>query len=140
MSDSNDTNYIKKVIGFVGEARAEKYRDIVFKCFENHATPKQCSKSIFYHEKTDRFLEMNKNKVLHRGDQVRDRDGWEGIVVRIWPGTDNVNHGTIYVWQENRGDDAYGADNCEHYSEINWRENLEIIDSPVQDALDNGRC
>lgn len=134
----DDEKYIKKVIGFVGEARAKKYQDIVFKCFENHATPKQCSKSIFWHEETDRLKELNKDRTLHRGDRVKDRRGWEGIVVRIWPGTDNVNHGTINVWQENQLD--YGADNCEHYSEINWREHLEILDSPVQAALDNGRA
>jgi len=63
---------------------------------------------------------------LYRGDVVIDVDGHRGVVTRILPGTDIENHGTIYVWQMDRTE--YGADNCEHYCEINWREFLRLLD------------
>lgn len=125
---SDYEKYVKRVVGFVGEARAEKYGDVVKTCFE-YVTPKQCSKSIFWQEKSARLAVLNKDRILHRGDRVKDRNGWEGIVVKIIAGTDNEDHGTIYVWQENQMD--YGADNCEHYCEINWRENLEVLESLI---------
>lgn len=61
------------------------------------------------------------------GDHVKEKmkPYHEGIVVKIRPGTDNENHGTIYVWQLNRTE--YGADNCEHYSAVNWQNSLKII-------------
>jgi len=68
----------------------------------------------------------NENKVLKRGDRVSDSNGHKGVVVKIVKGTDNQNHGTIYVWQEDRY--SYGADNCEHYAEINWKSSLKILD------------
>jgi len=42
------------------------------------------------------------------------------------PGVNTEDHGAIYVWQMNRI--GYGDDNCEHYCEINWRDNLRILD------------
>lgn len=60
--------------------------------------------------------------VLTLGDHVCDRFGDEGIVVRIKLGHTAEDHGTIHVWQLNRLE--YGADNCEHYSEYRWWEDL----------------
>lgn len=74
----------------------------------------------------DKNERINANRVLQRGNRIEDPWGDIGIVVKIEPGTDNENHGTIYVWQENRMD--YGADNCEHYAEINWHRNLRILE------------
>jgi len=67
----------------------------------------------------------NKNKTLKRGDRVIEKNGHKGIVVKIIKGTNDEDHGTIYIWQEDR--DKYGADNCEHYAEINWKSYLRII-------------
>ena len=49
----------------------------------------------------------------------------KGIVVKIVPGYDIEDHGTIYVWQSERTN--YGADNCEHYVYHNWEKVLKII-------------
>jgi len=59
------------------------------------------------------------------GDHVVDRDGHEGIIVKIIPGTDDENHGIIYVWQLN--DIEYGVDNCEHYAELSCRQNPSLL-------------
>lgn len=62
---------------------------------------------------------------LYRGSHVVDSFGNEGIVVKIIPGTDNENHGAVYVWQMNKLN--YGADNCEHYSHFKWSDFLKIL-------------
>ena len=61
---------------------------------------------------------------LKIGDHVIDLWNDEGIVVKIIPGFDNENHGTIYVWQMNKLN--YGADNCEHYPHFEWFKTLKI--------------
>jgi hypothetical protein len=60
------------------------------------------------------------------GDKVVDLDGHEGIVVKIIPGYDDEEHGTIFVWQLNRVE--YGVDNCEHYPAFNCRRCLRIVE------------
>jgi signal peptidase I len=62
---------------------------------------------------------------LKRGDIIVDNDGYKGVVVKIIPGISDEKHGTIYVWQMDRTE--YGADNCEHYVEFGWKNNLRII-------------
>lgn len=59
------------------------------------------------------------------GDSVVDVFGARGIVVKIIPGTSLENHGTVYVWQEDRT--TYGADNCEHYPEFGWHTVLRVV-------------
>ena len=66
---------------------------------------------------------LNIDVILKVGDSVIDIDKNRGIVVKIEPGTDIENHGTIYVWQLDR---TYGSDNCEHYVHFGWQENLRI--------------
>jgi len=63
---------------------------------------------------------------LKRGRVVIDTDGNRGVVVKIVPGFDIENHGTVYVWQMDRMD--YGSDNCEHYCEFGWEKSLKIIE------------
>ena len=75
-----------------------------------------------WYEKT---LRLNANNVLKVGDKVVDIDKNVGIVVRIDPGIDFEDHGTMAVWQSERYN--YGGDNCEHYCEFNWKEHLRII-------------
>ena len=64
-------------------------------------------------------------KELKVGDEVRDQDGHRGIVVKIEKGTDDVNHGVVYVWQSERYE--YGQDNCEHYVEFGWQRSLRVV-------------
>lgn len=60
------------------------------------------------------------------GDHVQDKfDNTEGIVVKIIPGQDVEEHGTIFVWQLNRTE--YGIDNCEHYCHFGWRNVLKVL-------------
>ena len=59
------------------------------------------------------------------GDHVIDLYGDEGIVVKVLFGSDQEDHGTLTVWQINRTE--YGADNCEHYAEINWKECIKVL-------------
>lgn len=59
------------------------------------------------------------------GDHVIDKWNHEGIIVKIIPGTDDENHGTIYVWQLNRNE--YGIDNCEHYAELSCRKDPTLL-------------
>jgi hypothetical protein len=66
--------------------------------------------------------------VLRRGCLVVDVDNNRGVVVKIEPGTDDEDHGTVYVWQLDRMD--YGADNCEHYPEFGWQRCLTILEEP----------
>ncbi len=74
----------------------------------------------------DKTLKLNINKAIKRGDVVIDFFGDKGVVVKIKPGVDDENHGTIHVWQSERYE--YGADNCEHYPEFGWQEKLRILD------------
>lgn len=62
---------------------------------------------------------------LKIGAEVMDIHKHKGIVVKIVPGYDIEDHGTIYVWQSERTN--YGADNCEHYVYHNWEKVLKII-------------
>ena len=71
---------------------------------------------------------LNSNRDLVRGCRVVDYWGATGIVVRILSGSTNEQHGTIYVWQDTRM--SHGADNCEHYAHVNWRENLRMLEDP----------
>jgi len=59
------------------------------------------------------------------GDLVTDYLGDKGIVVKIEKGYDDEDHGTIFVWQMDKY--GYGADNCEHYCEFNWKNSLRVI-------------
>lgn len=66
----------------------------------------------------------NKDRVIKVGDRVGDADGNYGIVVKVIPGIDDEDHGTVYVWQSDRV--GYGSDNCEHYSFTSWQRMLRI--------------
>jgi hypothetical protein len=71
---------------------------------------------------------LNAGVVLRRGLRVQDVDGWIGVVVKIDehnPDNPVVEHGTVYVWQEDRME--YGADNCEHWAHVNWSEHLRVL-------------
>ena len=81
--------------------------------------------AIFAENLREMTKTYNENRELLVGDKVIDIDKNLGIVVKIIIGTDIDDHGTIYVWQLERVE--YGSDNCEHYAEINWRENLRIL-------------
>ena len=59
------------------------------------------------------------------GDKVEDAFGNRGIVVKIIKGNDDIDHGTVYVWQLDRVE--YGQDNCEHYPELGWERILKKI-------------
>ena len=59
------------------------------------------------------------------GDSVVDILGDPGIVVKIIPGVDAENHGTIYVWQSEKV--GSGADNCGHYCYFEWEKTLRIL-------------
>lgn len=96
----------------------------------------------------EKTKQHNLNKELMIGSQVVDIDGNHGIVVKIIKPNDDitqekregheliveseiqddfdleVDHGTVYVWQSERT--QYGDDNCEHYSYLNWSENLRL--------------
>jgi hypothetical protein len=74
-------------------------------------------------KKAQDFLPLD---YIKRGFEVEDFFGDRGIVVLIQVGDSVENHGTIYVWQSPPIYD-HGADNCEHYAYINWRETLRII-------------
>lgn len=80
-------------------------------------------------------------KTITRGDRVVDRDGNEGIVVKIHRRYSDIeNHGTIYVWQLNRQN--YGIDNCKHYPYHNWEQNLKIMQDEavvVEQDTDNSQ-
>ena len=60
--------------------------------------------------------------------KVKDVDGHRGVVVDVQiPEDPSIeDHGTVAVWQSERFE--YGADNCEHYCWINWKEFLRIED------------
>lgn len=72
--------------------------------------------------KTER---LNEHREIKRGMLVTDGEHM-GVVVKIVPGHDIEDHGTIFVWQSERDD--YGADNCEHYVHFGWKSSLRIID------------
>lgn len=63
---------------------------------------------------------------LKRGWIVVDTHGNKGVVVKVEPGRDVEDHGTVYVWQIDRTD--YGADNCEHYCEFGWEKSLKVLE------------
>lgn len=71
---------------------------------------------------------MNFQKELKRGDEVIDRFGDKGIVVKIEKPEEPTieDHGTIYVWQSEQVN--YGGDNCQHYSFLGWEKMLRILD------------
>lgn len=73
---------------------------------------------------TEKTTRLNLNRSLAVGDSVIDIDKNRGIVVKIVPGTSDIDHGAIYVWQSERFE--YGADNCEHYSQVAWKSTLRI--------------
>jgi len=62
---------------------------------------------------------------IYIGAHVVDLDAYEGIVVKIEPGYDVEEHGTVFVWQLNRVE--YGIDNCEHYPFFEWHKSLKIL-------------
>lgn len=68
--------------------------------------------------------------VLRLGSKVQDKYQYHGpgIVVKIIPGTDDADHGTVYVWLRETMD--YGADNCEHYPAFGWEKHLTILEDP----------
>jgi hypothetical protein len=73
----------------------------------------------------DPFFEMLDKTELKVGKRVIDLDGNRGVVVKIKEGYDIEDHGTIWVWQEDRLE--YGADNCEHYCFFGWEKTLKIL-------------
>ena len=77
---------------------------------------------IAWRSKTEK---LNAGRDLIVGTIVLDIDGNRGIVVKINPGYDSVNHGCIYVRDEhvNRFANEY-----EHYAYNNWKINLRILD------------
>jgi len=74
----------------------------------------------------DKNERINAHHLLCIGDRVKDENGNTGVVVKIIYGKDIEDHGTIFVWQEDRYE--YGADNCEHYSQINWHKYLRVLE------------
>ena len=88
-----------------------------------------CNASTKISSKTWTAILRNQNpkktKTITVGDSVTDCDGHKGVVVKIIPGIDNENHGTIFVWQQDRLE--YGADNCEHYVHYGWEKSLRIV-------------
>lgn len=83
----------------------------------------------FNKERKQLFAKLQKlcpNWPIKRGSMVIDLDGCCGIVVRIEPGHDIEDHGTVFVWQIDRLE--YGADNCEHYCEFGWEKSLVVIE------------
>jgi hypothetical protein len=80
----------------------------------------------------DESKSINTNVVLKIGDRVINDKGNVGVVVKINKpeSTEEDDHGTIYVWQEDLTD--YGSDNCEHYCYTNWQSFLRLIDETVQ--------
>ncbi len=79
-------------------------------------------------EFTSLALKENEGRTLKRGMRVIDWWGETGIVVKIIPGVDTEDHGTVYVWRDSEM--YYGADNCEHYVEFGWQRNLRILEEP----------
>lgn len=77
----------------------------------------------------DKNERLNANVTLKRGDVVIDGLGGHGVVVKIViPDNPSIeNHGTVYVWQDSCVN--YGGDNCEHYSWLNWKRYLRIVES-----------
>lgn len=55
----------------------------------------------------------------------KSKKGYKGVVVKIEKGTDDENHGTVFVWQMDRME--YGSDNCEHYTYFGWENFLKVI-------------
>ena len=55
----------------------------------------------------------------------KSKEGYKGVVVKIIEGTNDENHGTVFVWQMDRME--YGADNCEHYPYFGWETSLKVI-------------
>jgi hypothetical protein len=138
-------DYFKTVTVFAGQERVEKYSDIVEYHYQQYIaekrkdafSPRWSADCIFKHERVlkqkEEFQKANAGKFLKRGCRVADTWGATGVVTKILPGTDLENHGAIYVWRENDYD--YGADNCEHYSAINWRDHLKILEMPDDGPL-----
>ena len=74
---------------------------------------------------TAKTEKLNADRVLRVGDSVIDMYKNAGVVVKISPGVDIEDHGTIYVWQSEQV--GYGDDNCEHYVEFGWQKLLRIV-------------
>ena len=73
-------------------------------------------------------LRLNKDVEVILGMRLVDDEGNHGVVVKIIPHNPEnpiEEHGTVYVWQEDRM--GYGGDNCEHYCHNNWHEFLRIV-------------
>lgn len=86
------------------------------------------SMNIMPKEWFEKNIVDNAARTIRVGDRVEDPFGWKGVVVKIRPHNPNnpiIEHGEIAVWQECRVE--YGLDNCEYYTEWNWRENLRIL-------------
>lgn len=77
-------------------------------------------------DKTER---LNEGKDIRRGCIVVDLDRNKGVVVDVQIPDDPTieDHGSVTVWQSERTN--YGADNCEHYTWINWRRHLRILEA-----------
>jgi len=56
------------------------------------------------------------------GDRVVDRFNHKGVVVDMFKGHNDKDHGCVAVWQSDRTE--YGLDNCEHYPYHNWQDTL----------------
>ena len=79
-------------------------------------------------EWVEKTIQLNERRDIKRGDLVIDRDRHKGVVVGVEiPDNPTVeDHGTVTVWQSERFN--YGDDNCEHYTWLNWKRTLRILD------------
>jgi hypothetical protein len=64
---------------------------------------------------------------IKRGMAVIDMFGNKGIVVEVFTGHNQEDHGMIAVWQSERT--KYGCDNCEHYPYHDWKSILRVVDA-----------
>lgn len=65
----------------------------------------------------------DQRRELRIGDRVRDASGREGSVVKVVPGTDVADHGSVAVFLEVRGRDGY----LEHFAHFGWRKLLKVV-------------
>ena len=126
-------DYLAKLAAAIGRARVEKYEHVVkAKDFFDSGVPWQSVQcSIRYLEKVDAFHAANEGVTLKVGDRVIDIWGNFGIVRKIERGTSIEEHGFIDVFLENKilPPENY-IDNCESYSEINWRDFMRLKEKP----------
>ena len=74
----------------------------------------------------EKTLRLNKGVTIKRGMVVVDVDRHKGVVVKMFTGHDECDHGMVAVWQSERVN--YGDDNCEHYPHYGWESLLRITD------------